>query len=572
MLSYRAGCLWLITCSPGLALTSKQRFFEILCQKGRLSAPQIAQKCRLPLRQVKSALAALIQLRLIYHHTNADGLSTYQANQQNAYPLLRAGRLIQLARESGGPTAAETLRELTLLGYATVQELEVRVCRNGDVGHTHNHSGQVNGFRNTAGISDPETIDSSAFRAALVHLIDNRYITKLRDAHFQSIFDARQEIERHLNSFDGSGPTAKSKKAQSDQDAKALQQLKQHLDDTTSADVVLHELSVDVNDGPAFGKQTLLSVNYSNLTFVLRNQLLARAAGRMFGQPTAQVAKAAAKQIDLHLHPLGPPSPTDLPETPQKLDIDQILDDVHFDDEPLRNTRPSTNGWSSDRHVNGFHSSNSNGVHHRTDVIRHLEILAEGAFSFFEYNSVLDEWFVHKKKLSLFLRDQELMRLVAEGLRVDDPKLRIVRMLSDKGKLDEKNLQEIGLLNAKELRQSLASLQSAGLLELQEVPREPQRQPNRTIFLWFYDAERVQKMYLNKLYKSMSRLFQRLEVERDRIATTLTKIERTDVQGLEEDILSVAELKVLSQWRQREAWFMAEVSRIDDAVSILRDL
>jgi len=292
----------------------------------------------------------------------------------------------------------------------------------------------------------------------------------------------------------------------------------------------------------------------------------------MFGRPTAQVAKAAAKQIDVHLHSLNTPMPNDLPETPQKLDIDQILDDVHADDEPLRNTMPSTNGWTSDRLGNGFHPSNGNGVHDRADVIRHLEILAEGAFSFFEYNSILDEWYVHKRKLSLFLRDQELMRLVAEGIRTDDPKLRIVRMLSEKGKLDEKNLQEIGLLNAKELRQSLASLQSAGLLELQEVPREPQRQPNRTIYLWFYDAERVQKMYLNKLYKSMSRLFQRLEVERTRLATTLTKIERTDVQGLEEDILSAAELKVLSQWRQREAWFITEIGRIDDAVSILRDL
>lgn len=292
----------------------------------------------------------------------------------------------------------------------------------------------------------------------------------------------------------------------------------------------------------------------------------------MFGRPTAQVAKAAAKQIDLHLHSLSTPTPNDPPETPQKLDIDQILDDVSTDDEPLRNTRPSTNGWASDRLANGFHPSNNNSVHDRTDIIRHLEILAEGPFSFFEYSPILDEWLVHKRKLNLFLRDQELLRLVAEGLRVDDPKLRIVRMLSDKGKLDEKNLQEIGLLNAKELRQNLASLQSAGLLELQEVPREPQRQPNRTIFLWFYDAERVQKMYLNKLYKSMSRLFQRLDVERNRLATTLTKIERTDVQGLEEDILSAAELKVLSQWRQREAWFMAEISRIDDAVSILRDL
>lgn len=278
-------------------------------------------------------------------------------------------------------------------------------------------------------------------------------------------------------------------------------------------------------------------------------------------------------QIDLHFNSVNTPSPNDPPEVPQKLDIDQIVEDVRADDDhSLRNDRPSINGWPDDRLANGFHASNLNGIHDRTDIIRHLSILAEGPFPFFEYNPIVDSWFVFKRELYVFLRNQELMRLVAEGLPFNDPKLRIVRMLNDKGKLDEKNLQELGLLNAKELRQSLAALQLAGLLELQEVPREPQRQPNRTIFLWFYDAERVQKLYLNKLYKTMSKLFQRLEVERSRLATTLTKIERTDVQGIEEDILSAPELRVLNQWRQREAWFMTEISRIDDSVSILRDL
>lgn len=206
------------------------------------------------MRQVKSALAALIQLRLVYHHTNTEGLSTYQANHKNAYPLLRTGRLIQLARDTGGPSAGEILRELTLLGYATVRELEARVCGNDDPGYNHNDSQQVNGHQNSARTSNPDRIDSSAFRASLAHLIDNRYITKIRDAHFRSVFDAWQEIERHLNSFDGSGPTAKSKKAQIDQDAKIFHELEQRLDDSTSADEVLRELSANENYGLAHGQ------------------------------------------------------------------------------------------------------------------------------------------------------------------------------------------------------------------------------------------------------------------------------------------------------------------------------
>lgn len=531
-----------------------------------------------------------MQLRLIYHHTNPDGLSTYQANHKNAYLLLRSGRLIELARDTGGSSAAEVLRELTLLGYATVGELKARTCGDDDPGQVENHSKQVNGDGHNSAILDSDHMSHSIFRKSVTHLIDNGYITKLRDAHFRSTFDAWQEVERYLNRYDGSGSAAKSKKAQIDQDAKVLEELEARLVDKVSADEILREISAAEGSEPGLKQacfslrvsritgltifsQSILCVNYSNLTFALRNRSLAKAAERTFGQLTSKVAKAAAMQVDLRLDSVSTHSPNDSPENPKELDIDRIVEDMRTDDaHSLRNTKPSTNGWVEDRVVNGFHGSKLNGTHDRTDVIRHLSILAEGPFPFFEYNHITDTWFVHQRELCVYLRNLELMRLIAEGLPFNDPKLRIVRMLNDKGKLDEKNLQEIGLLNAKELRQSLASLQSAGLLELQEVPREPQRQPNRTIFLWFYDAERVQKLYLNKLYKTMSRLFQRLEVERCRLATTLTKIERTDVQGIEEDILSAAELKVLSQWRQREAWFMAEIGRIDDSVSILRDL
>jgi len=201
---------------------------------------------------VKSALAALIQLRLVYHHTSSEGLSTYQANQKNVYPLLRSGRIIQLARETGGPSAEAILRELTLLGYATVQELEAQVVGDGNMEEQNDHSGQVNGHQNNTGSSNPESMDASSFRAGLVHLIDNRYITKLRDAHFQSPFDAAKEIERHLNAFEGSGTTAKSKKAQLDLDERVRQQLAQRLDDITSADVILLELAADE---PAFDRQ-----------------------------------------------------------------------------------------------------------------------------------------------------------------------------------------------------------------------------------------------------------------------------------------------------------------------------
>jgi DNA-directed RNA polymerase III subunit RPC3 len=188
----------------------------------------------------------------------------------------------------------------------------------------------------------------------------------------------------------------------------------------------------------------------------------------------------------------------------------------------------------------------------------------------FLHRSPAGTWSIDTKRLNKFLIERELIRLMGENL--EEPALRIIRMLIAKGKLDEKSLQEIGLLGAKELRQCLSHLQSMGFLELQEVPREAQRQPNRTIFLWFYDADRVRKLLLGRLYTTISRIYQRMEVEKRRLASTLDKIERTDVQGSEQEMLSAAELQVLHHWRRTEAWFMTEINRIDKSIAILHDL
>lgn len=168
--------------------------------------------------------------------------------------LLRSGRLTELARDTGGPPAGEILGELTVLGYATVRELKARICGDDRSGHDQSRPQQLNGHQRHSSSPDPDRITYSAFRTGMAHLIDHGYVTKLRDAHFRSTFDAWQEVERRLNSSDGSGSTAKSKKAQMDQDARVLEELEQRLIDKTSADEVLRELSADASFDPSHGQ------------------------------------------------------------------------------------------------------------------------------------------------------------------------------------------------------------------------------------------------------------------------------------------------------------------------------
>lgn len=218
---------------------------------------------------------------------------------------------------------------------------------------------------------------------------------------------------------------------------------------------------------------------------------------------------------------------------------------------------------------NGTRRVNGNLDEHRV-AERQLAILAEGTFSFLLQAGDRKSWFIDKSRLNSFLWDKEMFRLIGESL--PEPALRIVRILADKGKLDDKAMLDLGLLKPKQLRKCLSSLQTTGFLELQEVPRDPQRQPKSTFFLYFYDIERVRRVLLDRLYKAMSRLYQRLGQEREKASATLSKVDRNDFQGNEEKFLSPDELRSLYHWRQRERWFLTEMHRLDDTVIILRDI
>ena len=222
--------------------------------------------------------------------------------------------------------------------------------------------------------------------------------------------------------------------------------------------------------------------------------------------------------------------------------------------------------------VNGDHGPRINGAIGENRLVEHyLSVLAEGSFTFLlEDPKDQGSWNIDKSKLNKYLCDKEMYRLIGETV-TEPASLRIARMLADKGKLDEKAMSDVALLNPKEVRKCLASLQRVGVLELQEVPRDPQRQPKNTFFLYFYDPERVRKVLVEKLYKAMSRTYQRLHVEREKIASTLSKLDRVDV-GWEVGILPPAELEVFNDWQQKESWFMTEIYRLDDSISVLRDI
>ena len=248
--------------------------------------------------------------------------------------------------------------------------------------------------------------------------------------------------------------------------------------------------------------------------------------------------------------------------------IDEEIDDKDGNEE-YANGKPNGASYTTTRPRNKLPFNKSP----LTPVQQHLFLLAEHPYSFLHYIRAKpdksESWAVDFPALACHLRQIELEKILLA--RYGTAALRIVRILYQKGKLEEKVLTKTALLNQKAMRHDLATMHKAGHLELQEIPRDNNRQPARTMFFWFFDHERCRWKVLDETYQAMSRCLQRLRVEREKVSVVVEKAARTDVAGREDEYLSGDERKMLQEWREREERMLGLLGRLNDLVATLRD-
>ena len=191
-------------------------------------------------------------------------------------------------------------------------------------------------------------------------------------------------------------------------------------------------------------------------------------------------------------------------------------------------------------------------------LTQHLLLLAHHPYEFLHHLpatlSAEEGWSIDIHALSKHLLIHSLTRTVTA--KFGPLAHRLVRILHQKGKLDEKTLTTLSLMNQKTMRRLLSELNGEGFIELQEVPKDTQRAPMKTMFFWFFDEERCRKRVLEMTYKTMCRLLQRISVERAKVKETVEKSERVDVQGHEDEFLGEGEKEALAGWRAREEWWV----------------
>jgi DNA-directed RNA polymerase III subunit RPC3 len=341
----------------------------------------------------------------------------------------------------------------------------------------------------------------------------------------------------------------------------------------------------------------VLQVNYEKMDVVLRNRRLVEMAAQEASPVTVEVFENLLRLIEYQTPRCRESSEIalrgslELPREGEENDTRAVGFSLHRLANEISTSidlvgslgprdNPQTRGKKNKANtmVNGDENEEfeegENGITQTTrayDLDQHLSVLQQPPYSlaYKRTNGTIPEWTVEFRRVARQLRHLEIERIV--GNRFGRIALRLVRILLAKGKLDEKRLQEISLVSQKDLRQVLALMQETGFVDLQEIPRDSQRVPHRTVFLWCFDPDRVGRNLLHDTYKAMSRCFQRLQFERNGVKDFLDKTERTDVKGKEEEYLNEGELQKLQQWRDKEALMLGEIARLDDIVAVLRD-
>lgn len=132
-------------------------------------------------------------------------------------------------------------------------------------------------------------------------------------------------------------------------------------------------------------------------------------------------------------------------------------------------------------------------------------------------------------------------------------------------------IAKVVMLPAKDVREHVAALSSAGFLLQQEVPRTVDRNPSRAFFLWYVSRPKCCQLLLHNLYETLVNLYVRRESERDNNKAILRRSERSDVRE-NIQLLDKADRQELEafEWRMESLGIAQE--RVDRDIFVLETM
>ncbi|KAG1730606.1 RNA polymerase III subunit RPC82-domain-containing protein [Suillus lakei] len=504
-----------------------------LLTRGRLSLAQLIRYTMMKPRTVRAAILVLVQQNILWHSNTEEEGDMLEFNTLECLMRLRFGRFVWQTEQLFGPSGAEIV--LLILDHGKLQSPDI-ISR--------------------LSIHNPKS--SSLYSQTLYKLISGAYLKPSTLLSHHSPRDKRIKYEAEEKAKITGFPTAKElREAQETAEAR----LKREEEEAESVglkrkpkDLINHRSSKKkATEEDMVDDEVYFRVNFDKFNTYIRNKLIEMAAGERFNRSAALVMRATLKATEARQK-----SVSDARSDPTSTAAIAML--ISDDDDLSTGLVTSTKKASSASLVKDYLGLMS-AVDNPTPAGK------AASFISLTDNKVYVEFEIVSKRLR-----RRVLEAVARERHGDDG-VRIVRLLLDIGKMDEKQIAKVAMMPNNIVRPLLAALSSDFLISTQEVPRTADRNPTRTFYLWHVDLHKAYSALLGHLYKTLYNVGMRRQAEQEEptVKAVLAKRERTDV-AQDENLLSRMERDVLKEWETKREKLTVLEMRVEEAVFILRDL
>ncbi|EPQ58252.1 hypothetical protein GLOTRDRAFT_36462 [Gloeophyllum trabeum ATCC 11539] len=509
---------------------------SILLTRGRLGLAQLVRFSGLKPRTIRACIIVLVQHNVLWHaHTEEEG-EVVEFNIQECLIRLRFGRFVWQTEVLFGKEAAAVIQLLLDHGKLRRPEIISRLST-----------------------ADPKS--SMSYSQALHKLLSGSYIKPSTLLSHQSPRDKRIKYEAEERGKLVGLPTAKQLR-----EAKEAATARLKREEEEAERVGLKRKAADQLNQRSSSKRKIIEedevdddvyfrVNYDRYNVHIRNKLIESAVRERYNDAAASVMRAVlktteGKQVDVAEPRSDPVSLASIAE--------HILDEAELSSGLIL---PSSHKKPSDIALMKDYLGMLACADNPTPAGRSASFVSFGG---------------SKVQVEFEIVGRRLRRRVLEAVtreRHGDDAVRIVRLLLDRGKMDEKQISKVAMMAPKDVRPLLSALSADSLVSLQEVPRSADRNPTRTFYLWYVDLTKAYTMLLGFLYKSIYNIGARrhAEAQEPSVKAVLDKRERSDVMQ-DERLLTRVEREIIQEWESRRDKLTVLEMRVEEAVFIIRDL
>ncbi|KAK9366151.1 RNA polymerase III subunit RPC82-domain-containing protein [Lipomyces kononenkoae] len=577
---------------------------DTLLKYGRLTIQLISRYSKLPISTIQRVLVPLVQNRFVLYWVDdkAGGdNATYVAWTRNIYNIVRSGVFVSFVLDRFPDTAGapDIVKNLLLYGH----------------------------FRVSDYLTPQLPSQAAASKSAAALLLQHKLLTTLRSHEFHPESDLYMRIfKRRLAAIPRSKAVSEAKRevqahAEATEEFTVLKRIHDDVNDGlvaatngSSNSIKRGHSLTDTSPSKTVDDSAVLALNHDKFVVLMRAQILVQLVSKRIGTVTAAVYRQVLDCMEPRLFRCVDNTDKAINVTSleilRNLDPDLDLGRAVTEGSNKKRSRSSSSRASkrqkrdhgtdnsaseSDESIEGNnisdHHFNEEDVDDEDDEDHIYDSAADNSrieqlnlhLSMLSCNHNLPfikrvgnkgggEWTIDFDTLTARVRELEYDKLITQ--KQGAIACRLLRIIRDKGRIDEKQLARIALLPPKDIRAQLTALHEIGCLDLQEVPRGTDRAPSRTYYLWFHKPKSAYALMTQAVAKTMVRCYERIieERARGRRPTIMTKLLREDVRRDEANMLTPAEREELRRVRGTEERFTAHMAKLDKLVLIFRDM